>query len=104
MNAAELAHIYDRTHDRPRARTLGVRTRIVSAIAPLTMVAGVLWAIVQPWRITLLHPHGQGFWWLFSEAPLYVVLAGIAFRLVVAPPLLRDLAEAEDEDEQEQSR
>ena len=39
----------------------------------------------------LLHPRGQGFWWLLVEPPLYVVAAGIVFVLVVARPLLADL-------------
>ena len=53
--------------------------------------AGIVWAILQPYRITLLHPHGQGFWWLVLEPPLLVVAAGIVFAVVVARPLLADL-------------
>jgi hypothetical protein len=68
----------------------------VSAIGPLTVLAGFLWAIAQPYRITLLHPRGQGFWWLAVEPPLLVVLVGVLFSLVVAPGLLEDL-QKEDE-------
>jgi len=82
-----------RTDARPRAATRHVRARIVSALGPLTMLAGAGWALAQPERITLLHPFGQGFWWLFSEPPLYVVLFGLLFRLIVVPPLLEDLEE-----------
>ena len=71
------------------------RAQVVSFIGPVTAAAGVIWAIVQPYRVTLLHPRGQGFWWLFVEPPLLVVLAGIVFTLVVARPLLADL-EAHD--------
>ena len=71
------------------ARSL--RARIVLAIGPATVVAGIVWALVQPYRLTLLHPYGQGFWWLFSEPPLYVVLFGVLFRVVVARPLVDDL-------------
>jgi hypothetical protein len=46
------------------------------------MLAGVVWALAQPYRITLLHPSGQGFWWLVAEPPLYVILAGLVFRRV----------------------
>ena len=67
------------------------RARIVSALGPVTMFGGIVWALVQPYRITLLHPHGQGFWWLVVEPPLLVVAAGIVFMLVVARPLLADL-------------
>jgi hypothetical protein len=77
----------------PRQRTW--LSRAVAAIGPATLLAGVVWALVQPERITLLHPHGQGFWWLFVEPPLLVVLVGLVFWLVVAPGVLEDLAEVE---------
>jgi hypothetical protein len=63
----------------------------VSLLGPLTVAGGVIWAILQPWRLTLLHPLHQGFWWLVVEPPLLVVGAGIFFTLVVARPLLADL-------------
>jgi hypothetical protein len=62
-------------------------------LGPLTSLGGVVWAIVQPYRVTLLHPHGQGFWWLAVEPPLLVVIAGALFHLFVARMLLEDLAE-----------
>jgi hypothetical protein len=73
----------------PRHRTL--RARLVSSVGPLTAFAGLVWAIVQPYRITLLHPHGQTFWWLVVEPPLYVIAVGVLFSLVVVPGLLEDL-------------
>ena len=78
-----------------RSRTL--RARLVGALGPLTMLGGVAWAFLQPYRLTALHPHGQGFWWLFVEPPLYVVAVGLLFALVVAPGLLDDLDRAERE-------
>jgi hypothetical protein len=60
------------------------------------MLGGVVWAFVQPYRLTFLHPHGQGFWWLLAEPPLYVVLVGLAFAVFLAPALIQDLEEAED--------
>jgi hypothetical protein len=71
------------------------RAQVVSFIGPVTAAAGVIWAIIQPYRLTLLHPHKQGFWWLVAEPPLLLVLAGVIFTLVVARPLLADL-EAHD--------
>ena len=70
----------------PRARAIGL-------LGPLTVLAGILWAIVQPWRLTLLHPHHQGFWWLAVEPPLLVASAGIFFALAIARPLLADMEE-----------
>jgi hypothetical protein len=63
----------------------------VSSLGPLAVAAGLVWAVLQPWRVTLLHPHGQGFWWLISEPPLLVVVAGVVFAFVVAPSLVEDL-------------
>ena len=67
------------------------RARAITALGPATMLAGVVWAFVQPYRVTLLHPHGQGFWWLVVEPPLLVVLAGVVFALLVAPGVIEDL-------------
>jgi len=75
----------------PLRRT--ARARIVSALGPLTALAGVIWAIVQPYRLTVLHPRGQGFWWLFVEPPLLVIAVGLLFYFVVLPGLLEDLEE-----------
>jgi hypothetical protein len=71
------------------------RARIMSALGPTTAFAGVVWALVQPYRVTLLHPHGQGFWWLFVEPPLLVIAVGLFFHFVVVPGLLEDLEEDE---------
>ena len=68
-----------------------IRAHALSLIGPLVAAAGLVWAILQPDRITLLHPRGQGFWWLAVEPPLLVIVAGIVFALVVARPLLADL-------------
>jgi hypothetical protein len=60
------------------------------------MLGGVFWAFLQPYRITLLHPRGQGFWWLVIEPPLLVVAAGIAFAFFIAPGVIEDLEAAEE--------
>jgi hypothetical protein len=71
-----------------------MRALAVLSLAPLTMLGGVAWAFLQPWRVTLLHPHGQGFWWLVVEPPLLVVAAGLLFALV-APAIVHDLQDEE---------
>jgi hypothetical protein len=72
-----------------RSRTL--RARLVGALGPLTMLGGVAWAFLQPYRLTVLHPHGQGFWWLLVEPPLLVIGVGVVFALAIAPGLIEDL-------------
>jgi hypothetical protein len=71
------------------------RALALSALGPLTVVAGTVWGLLQPYRLTLLHPHGEGFWWLAIEPPLLVIAAGLVFALAVARPLIADLEKAD---------
>ena len=91
--SADIAHTLRRTKDShaEAAQALTLRARIVLALGPVTAGGGVVWALAQPWRLTLLHPVGQGFWWLVAEPPLYVVLVGLLFRLLLAPGIVADL-------------
>jgi len=77
--------------ERVAARSRTARARVIVAIGPLTMLGGVAWAFLQPYRLTVLHPHGEGFWWLFVEPPLLVVAVGVVFALLIAPGLIEDL-------------
>jgi hypothetical protein len=77
------------------AVTRSARARAVSLLGPTTVACGLIWGILQPHRLTILHPRGQGVWWLVLEPPLLVAVAGVIFALVVAKPLLADL-EAHD--------
>jgi hypothetical protein len=80
----------------PAAARRSRRGLVVAAVGPLMSLAGLLWAFVQPWRITFLHPYGKGgFWYLFAEPPLLVIAVGLLFHFLVALPLLRDLEAAE---------
>ena len=73
------------------------RALFVLSLGPLCALGGVVWALFQPYRITLLHPYGQGFWWLLSEPPIYAVLVGLGFYWFVAPSVVEDLEDAERE-------
>ena len=81
--------------ERVAARSRTARVRIVAALGPLTMLGGVACAFLQPYRLTILHPHGEGFWWLFVQPPLLVIAVGVVFSLLIAPGLIEDL-EAEE--------
>ena len=80
------------THVQTRARTLSRGRSSCRVLGPLTALVGVVWAIVQPWRVTLLHPHG---------AELLVAVRrsrrsgscspASRFHLFVARPLIEDL-------------
>ena len=90
MNTQVATREIRRTRTRPSARALAVL-----ALGPLTMLAGVIWAFVQPWRVTLLHPAGEGFWWLVVEPPLLVVAVGVFFSFL-AYGIVRDVEEGEE--------
>ena len=81
--------------ERAAVQRRSARARMIWGLGPTTMLGGVAWAFLQPYRITLLHPHGQGFWWLVIEPPLLVVAAGIVFAFLVAPGVIEDLEENE---------
>jgi hypothetical protein len=86
----------ERHHADVRVRAVALRIRAVALLGPVTVVAGIVWAIAQPYRLTFLHPRGEGFWWLAIEPPLLVMFAGIVFGWFVARPLIADM-EAEDD-------
>jgi hypothetical protein len=71
------------------------RALFVLSLGPACALGGLAWALLQPYRITLLHPYGQGFWWLLSEPPIYVALVGLLFHWLVAPGVIEDLEDAE---------
>jgi hypothetical protein len=88
--SANIAHDLQ-AKTKERIAPLELRARLVLALGPATALGGVVWALVQPWRLTLLHPHGQGFWWLLAQPPLYVVFVGVLFRLLLAPSIVEDI-------------
>ena len=80
-----------------RARTRhSWRNTAVSALGPLTALAGLVWALVQPYRITLLDPDKHSYWYLAVQPPLLVMLVGALFHFWVVPGLLSDLEEVEE--------
>jgi hypothetical protein len=86
---------YIRSIPATRTRVAALRVQLIAAIGPAASAAGLIWAILQPERITLLHPRGQGVWWLVFEPPLHVVIAGVLFAAYVARPLIADLEAAD---------
>ena len=73
------------------------RHTAVSSLGPLTALAGLVWALVQPYRITLLDPDKHTFWYLAVQPPLLVILVGVIFHFSVVPGLLADLEEVEEQ-------
>jgi hypothetical protein len=67
------------------------RILAVQLLGPLTMLAGLVWAIAQPYRIAFLYPDGKGLYDYVAQPPLLVVLVGLVFMVLVAPGLADDL-------------
>jgi hypothetical protein len=83
----------EEAHERVARRSW--RTLAIQLLGPLTMVGGIVWAVAQPYRIVLLDRAGQGIYDYLFQAPLLVVLVGLAFTFCIAPGLVEDL-EAEE--------
>ena len=48
------------THDVAAGRTRSsVRAQVVLMLGPVTVAAGLIWAFLQPDRLTLLHPRAR---------------------------------------------
>jgi hypothetical protein len=86
--------VRERAEARARIRQ-SRRHTAVSALGPLTALAGLIWALIQPYRITMLDPDAHSFWYLVVQPPLLVMLAGAIFHFWVVPGLLADLEEVE---------
>ena len=67
------------------------RALAIQLLGPLTILGGLVWAVAQPYRIVLLDRAGQGIYDYLFQAPLLVVLVGLAFTFVIAPGLVEDL-------------
>ena len=80
--------------ERTARRTL--RVAAIEAMGPLTMLAGAIWAIAQPYRLAILHPHGKGFYDWLVQPPLLVMVVGVLFAGAIAPGIVEDLRRARE--------
>jgi hypothetical protein len=91
--SSEIAGQLEQGAERRRSARKPARVIAVEAIGPLTVVAGIVWAIAQPYRIAFIYREGKGLYDYLAQPPLLVVLVGIVFGLVVAPGLVADVEE-----------
>jgi hypothetical protein len=97
--SSEIATSISERAERRRRRVTRRQLRVltVQLLGPLTTIAGVVWAMAQPYRIVFLDPDGKGIYDFLFQPPLLVVVVGLAYAVGVAPGLVEDL-EAEDDD------
>jgi hypothetical protein len=67
------------------------RVVAVLLIGPVTVFAGLVWAIAQPYRIAFRYPEGKNVYDFLVQPPLLVGLVGLVFMLLIAPGLAEDL-------------
>jgi hypothetical protein len=91
--SSEIAGSLERGAEQSRTARKPFRVLAVEALGPLTVVAGVVWAIAQPYRIAFLYPDGKGAYDFLAQPPLLVVACGLLFGLLVSPGLVADLEE-----------
>jgi len=91
----EYAGPLERSAEEQRAERKAPRIVAIEAIGPLTIVAGIVWAIAQPYRIAFIHRDDKGFYDYLVQPPLLVILVGLLFALLIAPGLVDDLREAD---------
>jgi hypothetical protein len=77
--------------ERVHSRQQDWRATAVALIGRLTVLAGAVWAVAQPYRITFLDGQGHDLWDHLAQPPPLVVAVGVLFELAVARPLVREL-------------
>lgn len=95
--SSEIVSPLERSMERRRGVRKTLRVVTIEALGPLTILAGIVWAIAQPYRIAFLYPDGKGLYDFLAQPPLLVALVGLVFALVVAPGLVDDLEDASGE-------
>jgi uncharacterized RDD family membrane protein YckC len=84
--------------DERREARRSARVLALEALGPLTILAGIVWALAQPYRVAFFYPEGKGVWDWAVQPPLLVVAVGLAFALFVTPGLVEDLERRGAED------
>ena len=94
--SSEIATTLHEPVERRSSRALRRRIAVIVLLGPATMLGGVVWAFVQPYRITFLDSEGKGAYDHLVQPPLLVILVGVVFMLLIAPGLVDDLEEEAD--------
>jgi hypothetical protein len=89
--SSEIVGPLERATERDRVGRRAGRALAVEAIGPMVVLAGIVWAIFQPYRVVFFDHAGKGFYDYLVQPPLLVIGVGLLFSLVIAPGLLEDL-------------
>jgi hypothetical protein len=89
--SSEIVGPIERVDQRAKTDKRSWRELAVESLGPLTILGGIVWAILQPYRIVFLSPSGKGFYDYLIQGPVLVAAVGLFFALVIAPGLCEDL-------------
>lgn len=94
--SSEIVGPLDRAAEREGVERRTARSVAIESLGPVTVLGGIVWALMQPYRIVFLHPEGKGLYDYLIQPPLLVIGVGLVFALVIAPGLIDDLRSASD--------
>jgi hypothetical protein len=94
---SELVRQLEHGAERDTVTRKTARVLAIEAIGPLTIVAGVVWAIAQPYRIVFIEREGKGLYDYLMQGPVLVAAVGLFFAVAVAPALVDDLNDGDAE-------
>lgn len=89
--SSEIVGPIERASERAKIEGRSGRELAVESLGPLTILGGIVWAILQPYRIVFFNSAGKGFYDYLIQGPVLVVGVGLFFALVIAPGLSEDL-------------
>jgi hypothetical protein len=92
--SSEIVGPLDRASERETVERRSLRALAIESLGPLTILGGVVWAILQPYRIVFFDRVGKGFYDYLVQPPLLVIGVGLLFALAIAPGLIDDLRSA----------
>ena len=74
------------------------RALAVQLLGPITILAGLIWGVAQPYRILIPdRDHGGNLYDYVFQGPLLVIVVGLVFTVLVAPGLVADLDARKDD-------
>ena len=95
--SSEIVGPLERAGKRHRVSRRSGRELAIEFLGPLTILGGIVWTILQPYRIVFFDKTADvGFYDYLIQPPLLVILVGLVFTFAIAPGLLEDLRRADD--------
>ncbi len=94
--SSEIVGPFERATTKDQVSRRSARALAIESLGPLTILGGIVWAILQPYRIVFFDSAGKGFYDYLVQPPLLVIGVGLLFALVIAPGLVDDLNQTRD--------